>query len=243
MNVKFKEFSSFQKKLSSKVQMEFVGDFVHQVHEMLVSKKSESDASLFRDIQVCFSDGTVSYNKILLGVLEPVVIDAMRGMNDLENVTIFFPERSLDCLTELQITRDVPREMENILEAEYEIGSNVSEVHYCSECNRHFSRKKQLTKHYYYKHYGAKQNPSTESLGKVQQSFEKKKNLNLVKNVEKLDCTKCDKTFKRWQGLSRHMETVHNLEKITRFHCNFCNSSFNRKDNLYRHVSRAHKDN
>lgn len=227
--------------------MEFVGDFVHHVHEMLVSTKSESDAFMYRDIQVSFSDGAVSYNKILLSVLEPVVMDVMSGMSDLEDVTIIYPERSLQCLKELPITRDAPRELENILEAEYEIGSIVSEVHYCSECNRHFSTKKQLTKHFYYKHYNStKHNPSsTDSLTprKVEQSYEKKKNVTFVENVEKLVCTKCDKTFKRWQGLSRHNETVHNLEKFTRFHCNFCNSSFNRKDNLYKHVSRAHKDN
>ena len=226
--------------------MEYVGGFINNVHEMLVSTKSECDAStMFRDIKISFSDGTVSYNRLLLGVLEPVVLNAMRDMNvsDLEDVTIIYPDKSLECLKELLTKpQSFPCEIvEDILEFEWDdrIDSKVSEIFYCSECDRHYSTKKQLRKHFYYKHFYSSKN-SDNKKARVQQ--QKKSNVTFVGDVVKHACSKCERTFKRVQGLIRHIETVHSTENKTRFFCNFCKSSFNRKDNLFKHVSKAHPD-
>ena len=193
---------------------------------------------MFGDIQICFKDGTINYNKVLLGVLEPVVINAMKGMHDLNDVTIIYPDKSLQSLKELHKPQDIP--LDDVIEFEVQIGSTVpvSENNNCSVCNRIFSSKKQERRHYYYKHYN---NTSFNKMseGKVRKKTHKKEatGAEVRGNVA---CSSCGKTFKRKQGLDRHMETVHSSEVLTRFHCNFCNSTFNRKDNLFRHVSQAH---
>ena len=225
--------------------MEFVGGFINHVHDMLVSAKSEGDtSSMFRDIKISFSDGTVSYNRLLLGVLEPVVLHVMRDMNvsDLEDVTIIYPDKSLKCLKELPKPQNIPCVfVEDILEFKYDdqIDSKVSELYYCSECDRHYLNKKQLRKHFYYKHFYSK-GDSDKNKKKARVQQEQKSNVTLVGDVVKHACSLCERSFKRVQGLTRHIETVHSDENKIRFYCNFCKSSFNRKDNLFKHVSKAH---
>ena len=215
--------------------MDSVGEFIHQVHELLVSSDSDSDASVFGDIQISFYDGTVNYNTVLLGVLEPVVFDALRDMHDLKDVIIIYPDKSLQSLKELHKPQDIPFDDDDVIEFEVQIKSTVSETN-CSVCDRHFSSKKQVRRHYYYKHYNNDSSIKM-SKGKVQKKTHKK---DATGDGGNFDCSSCGKTFKRKQELDRHMGTVHSSEVLTRFQCHFCNSTFNRKDNLFRHVSKAH---
>ena len=210
-----------------------------QVHDLLVSSDSDADASVFRDIQISFSDGSVGYNKVLLGVLEPVVIDALRGIIDLEDITIIYPDKSLDCLKEIGKPQTIFCDSEDVLESEDQIERTVAETNYCSLCDKNYPTKKQFRKHYYFKHYSSG-NDDILKRGGPSGRFRQKIQI-LTGDVEKNTCSTCGKIFKRKQGLTRHIETVHSsAEVLTRFHCNFCNSSFNRKDNLFKHVSKAH---
>ena len=218
--------------------------FFKQVHDLLVRSDCEADASVYRDIRISFSDGSVGYNKVLLGVLEPVVIDALRGITDLEDITIIYPDKSLDCLKECGKPQTIfcDFEEEDVLESEDQIVSTVVETNYCSICDKNYPTKKQFRKHYYYKHYNShsgnddlfnRRSPS----GRIRENIQNR----LAGDGKKITCSTCGKTFKRIQGLTRHIETVHSSAGVlTRFHCNFCDSSFNRKDNLFKHVSKAH---
>ena len=221
-----------------------MGYFCKKVHDVLLQSDSDDAVSIFRDIQISFSDGSVAYNKVLLGILEPVVIDAMRGLNDLEDITIIYPDKSIQCLKELGKPQhmNIPCYSGAILELQSENmieESTVPETNYCSLCDKNYSTKKQFRKHYYYKHYENGSNPPKRggSLGRFRQTIQ---NMMVTGDLESITCSICEKSFKRMQGLTRHLETVHTPDVLTRFYCNFCDCSFNRKDNLLRHVSKAH---
>ena len=53
-------------------------------------------------------------------------------------------------------------------------------------------------------------------------------------------CSKCTKSFKLKDGLTKHMEIAH--EKKKQINCNFCSKSFKTKTGLQSHVETTHEN-
>ena len=52
--------------------------------------------------------------------------------------------------------------------------------------------------------------------------------------LTELECTKCDKRFKK-KGLSAHIERVHSEENVNRYFCEVCEKPFSTSSHLSRH--------
>ena len=233
--------------------MEHLKDYVCEVHRELLNFESDISDSAYQDIKIKFYDGSIKYNKLLLSFLEPVIVGALKDINcDCDDICVIYSEKSFESMKHLpmQLTEEIvsipifsylsPAPVDD----EEGVKSNIN----CNICNKEFFTKKQLRRHYYYKHYKSDAinlhggHASSSSSGQdVELSVPKKKEERKAALCEVRSlCSECGKSFKLLKDLRRHKETVHNQDIRTRYYCNFCNASFNRKDNLLKHVSKLH---
>ncbi len=223
--------------------MEPIQALISEIHETFVRPSTspiEVSTSLYRDIQINFSDGSIQYSSLLLSFLEPVIKEIIAESLSDETVVIY-PDRSIDCFKNLPKLHEEGLFVSEEDQIEEEGGANVK-IGQCSICGKEYPSLKKLRRHFYHKHYYSNNNSNSSEVQTIGEGDNNTKKARKPGEIGRIPCPEshCKQTFARIQEINRHIATVHNPDIRTRFYCNFCSSSFNRKDNLLRHVSKIH---